>query len=544
MNTEKKESIVVIGYGWIGQANALSLVKMGYSVKFYDPAETINNHYVHDGEPYEKVERIFSLSDIDSPETWYIVCVGDRVSEERTQDISLIKNATDALRTLKGKVILRSTVLPQKLKELSFDLYVPEFLHEKNAVDECLNPYYFVLGNRNKFEAPSFLRDWERRSYRTFKGTPEEASYIKYLSNLWNTIRIAFVNEIGDSMGTPRTKEDIIKIERVLDFVLERKMYLRYGQAFDGHCLPKDTRAFIGAHQAEGKNVDLLVGAYSSNEHHKAIQEKYSALPKVFSFWEKRLIDRTFIRTLWVALNQIPLIQTTRKELRFIPVAIMSVFPDRTISRSNELWEEKARENALYYANPITPGGETVTEKELYETGRSDYERYIVNDPLLERILKKPETKRALDFGSGVGRMTIYFAHDFENVHGIDVSETMIQKAQKRIDDLRVSFQLYDGRKLPYPDNHFDFIFSFLVLQHIPSHKVVEEYMREFYRTAKKDSVIKVQLRGGRGVRRWEWSYGASYTPEEAMRMAERVGFEVLNHEVIGIKYIWLTLKK
>ena len=35
----------------------------------------------------------------------------------------------------KGKIIIRSTILPNLLVTLQFDFYVPEFLHEIRAVE-------------------------------------------------------------------------------------------------------------------------------------------------------------------------------------------------------------------------------------------------------------------------------------------------------------------------------------------------------------------------------------------------------------------------
>lgn len=279
------ESIVIVGFGWVGQANALSLVQMGYPVAYFDPA-TPKHHYSEYEALYEKVRRIKDVRDLDSESTWYIVCVGDRVSEDGVQDISLIRSALASLQGVKGGVVLRSTILPESLKDLQFDYYLPEFLHEVKAVEECLNPHFFVVGKRKGVrQSPSFFPLWRKRSVKHFTGTPEEASYIKYLSNLWNSVRIAFVNEFGDAIKEPKTKEDLQSIERVMDFLFESGQYLRYGRAFGGHCLPKDTRAFAHSLRGQGLNSLLLDGAYASNARHETLQQKYPQLPEWFSEW-------------------------------------------------------------------------------------------------------------------------------------------------------------------------------------------------------------------------------------------------------------------
>lgn len=544
MENTRKEKIVIVGYGWVGQANAIALTRMGYRVFFYDTAPTPTLHYLEDAvDSYGQIERAPSIGEVDGESTWFLVCVGDRVGENFEQDISLIKGATDQLKQVKGHVVLRSTVLPQKLSDLSFEMYLPEFLHEKNAIEECINPHFFVVGTREYTVLPSFMKEWERRAYRVFKGTPEEASYVKYLSNIWNSVRIAFVNEMGDSMHTPKTKEDVERVERVLDFVLERKSYLRYGQSFDGHCLPKDTRAFIGAHAKEGKNVDLVKGAYSSNTHHKTLQEQYKSLPEVYSFWERSAGQTSLVGVVWHRINEIPSVKKVRKKSRFIIDQVSKYVPDRTIEEVGVLWEERSVKNPLYYTNPGTRSGALVTDTEVRETGKKDYDRYIASDATL-RALRSSDTftGRVLDFGSGVGRVTEYLLADFADVHGIDISKTMIAEAQKRVP--KATFTHFDGYVLPYGENNFDVIFSYQVLQYAPRTSDVGNYLKEFYRTLKPGGVAKVQLRGGRGLKKWEWMYGVPFTPEEAVLLAEEYGFEVLDHQVEGIKNIWLVLKK
>ena len=159
---QNKEQIVIIGYGWVGQANALSLSMSGYDVSYFDPGDPAQHYVSTYKHGYENITKLSSPLERDSENTWYIVSVGDKVSEDGVQDISLIKKALDSLRGAKGKVILRSTVLPHLLETLEFDLYVPEFLHEKYAVEECLHPYLFVVGSRLPLELPAFLKDWEK----------------------------------------------------------------------------------------------------------------------------------------------------------------------------------------------------------------------------------------------------------------------------------------------------------------------------------------------------------------------------------------------
>lgn len=293
-----KERIVVVGFGWIGQANAISLRMLGYDVAYFDSGKP-GHHYEVYASLYPQIKRLSNVTDGDSENTCYIVCVGDRVSEGGVQDVGSIKAALTSLKDVKGTVVLRSTILPDLLDELEFDFYVPEFLHEKKAVEECLEPYFFIVGKKKNLDRPepSFFARWRKSAHKSFDGTPREASLIKYLSNLWNSTRITFVNEFGDAIGRPTDKEHLYEIERVINFMFDGRNYLRYGRAFGGHCLPKDTRAFRFWY-GKGKSLPLIASVYESNTKHHDLEEKYPLMPEWYSEWPDRHISG------WKALRE------------------------------------------------------------------------------------------------------------------------------------------------------------------------------------------------------------------------------------------------
>ncbi len=80
-----------------------------------------------------------------------------------------------------------------------------------------------------------------------------------------------------------------------------------------------------------------------------------------------------------------------------------------------------------------------------------------------------PETKNALEFGCGVGRMTKVMAGLCEQVVGLDVSPTMLKKAEELAKDVpNVSYRLSDDELSALNGELFDFIYSYIVFQHIP----------------------------------------------------------------------------
>jgi UDP-glucose 6-dehydrogenase len=278
-----RETIVVVGFGWIGQANGLALAIDGHDVAFYDVGQPVRQ-YEEYGDLYGTIASLDSVLDKDGPHTAYLVCAGDSVDAEGNQDISSIERALASLRGAQGTVVLRSTVLPSYLKGLEFDVYLPEFLHERAAVRECLHPRYLVVARKRPLSrVPRFVETWRSRSARVIDCSPDEASHIKYLSNLWNALRIAFVNEFGSSIDRPVDPETVGRIATMLRFILEDRPYQRYGRSFGGHCLPKDLRAYVKWCEDNGRPCPLLRGALASNAGHEAREKENPHLPEWFS---------------------------------------------------------------------------------------------------------------------------------------------------------------------------------------------------------------------------------------------------------------------
>ena len=79
---------------------------------------------------------------------------------------------------------------------------------------------------------------------------------------------------------------------------------------------------------------------------------------------------------------------------------------------------------------------------------------------------KKP--KKALDMGCGSGRWDVLVAPLVDDLVVADASPEALEVARLNLHALNVSFVNCSPETLPYPDGHFDFIFSLGVLHHLP----------------------------------------------------------------------------
>lgn len=138
---------------------------------------------------------------------------------------------------------------------------------------------------------------------------------------------------------------------------------------------------------------------------------------------------------------------------------------------------------------------------------------------------------RSLDFGSGVGRLTQPLARRFAESHGIDIAKPMVELA-RRYDreraDGRCQFHASRDPDLRrFTDASFDFVYSRVVLQHMPPASAAV-YMRDFVRVLRTGGVTMFQIPSERvdPPLKPGQSRGTGPLPERAFRAT----FELLSH--------------
>lgn len=122
--------------------------------------------------------------------------------------------------------------------------------------------------------------------------------------------------------------------------------------------------------------------------------------------------------------------------------------------------------------------------------------------PIPELPLPDGQGKTLLDIGCGWGRWTIAAARKGYSAIGIDPSQGSILAAQRVAGKLgaRCLFEVGDGRCLRFPDNSFDAVFSFSVVQHF-SRSDARLILSETSRVLKPGGVAKIQMARWLGAR-------------------------------------------
>jgi len=201
-------------------------------------------------------------------------------------------------------------------------------------------------------------------------------------------------------------------------------------------------------------------------------------------------------------------------------------------------WNRRAAEDANYY---VAFGRRRQSNEEFFATGSPTVQQLL---PELHRFAGRDA---ALEIGCGPGRLMRPLSRYFKEIHGVDVSDDMIRLAKERLANTRNAFPLEcSGADLAvYPDDKFDFIYSYAVFQHIPSQDVVFGYLRDSFRVLKPGGVLRCQLNGlPPHARQYDTWSGVRITPAELTTFVESTGFHLLALEQIWTQYMWITLRK
>ena len=173
----------------------------------------------------------------------------------------------------------------------------------------------------------------------------------------------------------------------------------------------------------------------------------------------------------------------------------MKAFRSNASAAMRQDWNERARKDAFYY---VATWRQDWTVETFLESGEEEYRNLV--QPVLDELQFPPEGGSMLEVGCGAGRMTASFARRFASVYALDISEEMQNLAKQYLAGFQnIHWVLGDGTNLSaIPSESVDFVFSYLVLQHLPTEDLAIAYVREMLRVLKQGGMLLFQFNGAK----------------------------------------------
>lgn len=197
-----------------------------------------------------------------------LICVGTPSNENGSIRLDYIQNVCREIGAALAEkqdyhvVVVRSTVLPGTVEEKLIPLLElhsgrkagvdfgvcmnPEFLREGSALQDFGHPGLIVIGELDAKSGDMVQELYDTPDAETVRTSLRVAEMVKYTSNAFHALKIAFANEIGNLCQA----NGIDGRELMGIFTQDTKLnisnaYLKPGFAFGGSCLPKDVRALL-----------------------------------------------------------------------------------------------------------------------------------------------------------------------------------------------------------------------------------------------------------------------------------------------------------
>lgn len=277
-------SIAVIGQGFVGGSLTTVFSERNFNVLVYDKAGKSapgSNEY--------KAESLESLVDfcerIDGFSGVYFVCLPTPMFEDGSADLSIVESALEELSEIPGEriAVVKSTVPPgsterwnEKFRSKGLHvIFNPEFLTEANALDDMRNQNRVILGGpRPWINKVKQIFQTAFPSIPVIKTSSTTAEMVKYLTNNFLTVKVAFANEMAQICEALDQSGMSVDYDKVVEYAKYDK---RLGEShwsvpgpdgsrgYGGHCFPKDVNAMIDVAKKNGVDPKVLTAAWEKN---------------------------------------------------------------------------------------------------------------------------------------------------------------------------------------------------------------------------------------------------------------------------------------
>jgi UDPglucose 6-dehydrogenase len=266
-------SINICGFGYVGSAMGHLCEKNDIEFNVYDIQKKEGKFNY-----FNNITDLVNCSENNSEINFYIIAVPTNSDSEGNCDTSIVKNVLEQLKnniTKETYVIIKSTIVPGTSKELSekytnFDIiFCPEFLTQKNYLNDIYNAKFVLLGIPDKFDMTKYqkilnvMRTFYKHNTQIdiFMRSYEECELFKYTLNTYFGIKITFFNEIYDlcekmNVDYQKLKELFSLDSRVGEYGIT--VPGDHGRGYHGVCIPKEVRSMIKLQEKLGLSSELM----------------------------------------------------------------------------------------------------------------------------------------------------------------------------------------------------------------------------------------------------------------------------------------------
>jgi SAM-dependent methyltransferase len=207
-----------------------------------------------------------------------------------------------------------------------------------------------------------------------------------------------------------------------------------------------------------------------------------------------------------------------------------------SLSKSKQHWEDMGDLDPYWsiLTEPGTKHGNWDIAK-FFATGTDEISGLM---SAAEKLDLPRQRRWALDFGCGVGRLTRALGPLFENVVGIDISESMLRRAIALNPQKNCQFVHNGSDSLPFPSDKFDLIYTALVLQHVPSQESIRRYIAEFVRVLKVGGLLVMQVPNHVPLRRRVQARARIYSWLRSAGLSEQLLYKRLGLHPIPMNFL------
>ena len=255
-------NIGIIGQGFVGNA-VYQKFKNYFNILTYDIKEELSNS---------------TLLNIKLKCKIIFICVPTPMSSDGSCDVSIVKSVINEFSELEDVIIINKSTIPpgttedfnNSFKKLQI-IFNPEFLTERNAVEDFNNQHRIILGGPRP--ATTKVKNIYSKVFpniQIIKTGSTHAEMIKYFINSFLATKVSFANEIYELCK---------KLDLDFDKVVEYSVYdKRIGSShlsvpgpdgdlgFGGHCFPKDLSALIHLSEKHGTVNNILKSVRITND--------------------------------------------------------------------------------------------------------------------------------------------------------------------------------------------------------------------------------------------------------------------------------------